>query len=336
VSAAGHLRELIAVLRQRCAPIRDAELDEIRERLDNAPSKELPRTIVDTARDLLEVAERMREDLTDFVLGKWTENDAHRWVRRKAMDMEHWVIFEMFAPGTIEKSYREWLQVDATNSLKPLVSRLVKALSSPSPVSPFPPSDNLLPPPLMFSAHDLLKLQNSLQALAIVASLRSLIRPTATEFPWLSRVWTLLELEAEKDVWEDADTKLINLEDELVQAAGLTGNPEAENRLREAVQHTLRKDSPVFLLLLSRLSTALQSRLTEEPGQPPQVPTQLRSGRKPVINITKNDEEPEERELLIKGFEDPILKEGIKNVVKKTRQAIAWIEECWGRFLDNV
>ncbi|KIJ39506.1 hypothetical protein M422DRAFT_32746 [Sphaerobolus stellatus SS14] len=339
VSAAGHLRELVGVLRERCAPTRDAELDELMGRLKDVPSVDLPRAYVDVVKGILHIAEKMKEDMTDFVLGTWTESDAKAWVKQKAMDMEHLAVFELFSSKAVRDSFREWLGPETPINKKTLASRVIKAIGSQSPVSPFPPSDNLLPPPLMFSSHDFLRIQNLSQAIAIVASLRSLVRPTHdNDYPWLSRVWTLLEIEADKDIWEPAETKLINLEDEVIQAASLNHDSEAQSRLRDAVQRTLRKDSPVFLLLMSRLLAGLEARLAEEDPPPSQIPIQMRTGRKLQINTQNDakDAEHKERELIVKGFEDPILKEALRKVLGKIRIAIAWIEESWGDFLEEV
>lgn len=333
-SAARHFRELLSILRERCAPIRDAELDDLGQRLEEPSLQELPKACVDVVKGILRLADHMKEDLAGFVLGTRTENEARLWIKRKAINLERQLVFEMFPPSLIRKSYHEWLGQVSQEVNKP-VARLVKAIGSSIPVSPFPPSENLLPPPLMFSAFDLLKLQNLLQALVILASLRSLVRVSPERgSTWMSRIWTLLEIEVEKDAWEPVETRLINLEDEVVQAAGITGTSEDESRLRDAVQRSLRMDSPVFLLLRSRLLTSLQERLMEAvPLDPVQVPMRLKTGRSPGIETHYDEDKLQERDLNVKGFDDPIMKLGIKKVVNRMRSSLAWVEECWSEHL---
>ncbi|KAF8514531.1 hypothetical protein JB92DRAFT_3096186 [Gautieria morchelliformis] len=125
----------------------------------------------------------------------------------------------------------------------------MKALGSSESVSPFPPSNNLLPHTFIFTTFDVLHMQNLLQALVIAASLRSLMRPVNPASDWLSRIWTLLEMEVQKGGTEPAETKLLHLEDEVVQAAISPGDSDSSDRLRESVRRILRPQDPVFMLL---------------------------------------------------------------------------------------
>ena len=332
-SAAGDLRVLLSVLRERCAPVRDAELDDLFRHLGDPSLNELPKACIATIRGIFNVADRMKDDLADFVIGTWTEQDARRWIKHEAIEHERRAVLGMFPLQMIKSLHGEWVGLGSEESNRANVTRLIKALGSRAPVSPFPPSGNLLPPPFIFTAFDVLYVQNLLQALVITASLRSLVHSVNPTSDWLSRIWTLLEMEIQKSGFEPPETKLLNLEDEVVQIAKSPEDPDAEVRLREAVRRTLRPHDPVFILLQSRLLNALQTRLVEEETTLSiQVPMQMRSGRGTHMD-TESDEQLQERELLVKGFEDPVLKEKLKVLVILVRQCLAWMEEVWGVFL---
>ena len=332
-SAAGHLRDLLSVLRERCAPVRDAELDELLKLLDDPPFHELPKVCITTIRGIFDVAERMKDDLADFVIGTWTEQDARLWVKRKAIEGERRVVLEMFSTQMIKTLYYEWLGPGSEQNTRTVVTRLIKALGSSESVSSFPPSNNLLPPPFIFTVFDLLHIQNMIQALVIVASLRSLVRSTDSSSDWLFRVWTLLEMEVQKGGTEPVETKLLNLEDEVVRAANTLEHLGSEDRLREAVRRVLRPQDPVFLLLQTRLLSAIQARLLDA-GRghlSAQVPARMRSGLGQLELV--NGEQPHEQELLVKGFEATVLKQNIKVLIVMVKECLVWVEDAWRGFV---
>ena len=330
-SASSHLRTLLSVLRERCAPLRDTELDALISRLEDPPPADLPKACVETVQGIFGVADKMKADLADFVVGTWTEQDARRWIRRESIERERSVVLQMFSVQMVKDSYHEWLGSSSEAGTLSVVARLIKALSSSDPVSPFPPSDNMLPPQFIFIAFDLLKIQNLLQALVIAASLRSLVRPVDNpDANWLSRVWALLEMEVERGGSEAAETKLLNLEDEVVQAAKSPEDVGSEGRLREAVRRTLRPQDPVFVLLQSRLLSAIRERLMERPDvqTPAQMPARIRSGRAGVP-VIERDAEDKETELVVKGFEDPVLRQNVTKVLGSIKVCLKWVEDGW-------
>lgn len=92
------------------------------------------------------------------------------------------------------------------------------------------PTANALPPLFLFTAADLLRLQNRLQALVIAAVLRTLVplqpknttTPTSRESsaeqkPFTMRVLTLLMSEVDEDASDAGMTKLAHLADEVVR-----------------------------------------------------------------------------------------------------------------------
>jgi hypothetical protein len=211
-----HLREVVASLRERCAPVRDQELDSLLHTLDNPPLRSsrpiaLATLVADTVKSILRISEVMKDDLSQFVLGNMTERQLQSVVSKQAKTRERHIILDIWKPNQIEHGWQRWLEsycpsfqvsgVPAELQFKWVV-RLVQALGSSTPVScklptktlsttspgprvaelpnSSPPSiDNSLPPIFFFSVPALLEIQNYVQALVICASLRSLIRPVS-------------------------------------------------------------------------------------------------------------------------------------------------------------
>ncbi|GJJ06572.1 hypothetical protein Clacol_000765 [Clathrus columnatus] len=326
-SASVHLKELLSVLWERCAPIRDEEFDRLINRL-NVSNEELPRACVEVVRGILHMSDLMKNDMADFIIGTWTEQDALSWLRQQAIDRERTSILKMFTLSKVKELYQIWLsETDPEGSL---VRRLIQALGSNQPVSPFPPSMNLLPPPLMYFAFDFFRIQNLLQALVISAALRSLAHRHLKENTndWLGRIWALLESGIKHDFQSIPDdtieTRLINLEDEVVNVSGV--KDDEEQSLREAVRRTLRVDDPVFKLLKKRLLDGIENRLSIQPS-PSRVLDLLRSGKTNLLSL----KEPEivEEELVVKGFEEPILMSNIREVILSLRRNLDWFNETW-------
>ncbi|KAJ3568389.1 hypothetical protein NP233_g5746 [Leucocoprinus birnbaumii] len=232
------------------------------------------------------------------------------------------------------------------------------------------PPGNVLPPQLFFSSASLYKLQDFLQAVVIAAALRSLTRlppPASTTSTsstnagaqeFMKRIWVLLE--AELDVQQhregtgsDDSLKLINLEDEVVRARQLVAalEPKEEQKLRKAVRRTLQTSDPAFALLQKRLIDALLKSVTA--GLPSRnavvVPGLLKAGRsshgsstagKRLKLMISDDEVAGMREIVspnivglippIKGFEDPVLSNAIKDGLTQLSKIIGWTENVWG------
>lgn len=74
-----HLREILATLRERCAPARDAYIDQLILKVDEpnqlASNAQLAELVVDVTRSILELTEVMKDDLSQFVLGEMDEKD---------------------------------------------------------------------------------------------------------------------------------------------------------------------------------------------------------------------------------------------------------------------
>ncbi|KZT26777.1 hypothetical protein NEOLEDRAFT_1062218 [Neolentinus lepideus HHB14362 ss-1] len=218
---------------------------------------------------------------------------------------------------------------------------------------------NVLPPPLFFCGPSLLYIQNFLQALVIAAALRSLTRlapfppkpsDASSSLPmnvsFMDRVWTLLKAEIDGEEGS-GDTKLINLADEVLRARKSTGDTlEAaeEEKLRAAVGRTLQIHDPVYILLQKRLLSTVSARLLQtSQSPPPLVPAHLQSGRERpgkrsrliIDDETEERERTPEGEVIIKGFEDPVLVKAIGEVLARLRSIVEWTRDIWSDFTDR-
>ena len=210
-----HLREVLASLRQRCAPVRDPEITVLEQTLDDPPIRSsrpvaLATLVAETIKNILRLSEIMKDDLSQFVLGSMTEQQLRSVVAKQAKTTEREIVTDIWHRDSIRQAWASWLdtvQLPAhlsSISVEPCflwIVRTVQVLGSSSPVScPLPsrtvqisptassgrdsneasessPSNvNTLPPVFFFSAPTLLKIQNYLQALVIAASLRILTR----------------------------------------------------------------------------------------------------------------------------------------------------------------
>lgn len=252
-----HLSEAIAALRERCAPVHDTLLDSLKEKLasvsSNASTADLARLIVDVVKSILELADLMKDDLSQFVLGSMSEKQLRGMIISEAKGSERRLILELWSVPNIQASWDAWMAdfrhdmfPSSESSRRAWILRLLQGLSSTTPVScPLPTvqansSDqstenfsqphpgNTLPPPFFFTCQALIYIQNYLQALVITASLRSLVRlpvkpnhaappssaPPDSSPSFMERIWTLLKTEIDT---EANDIKIINLADEVVQ-----------------------------------------------------------------------------------------------------------------------
>ncbi|KAM5543203.1 hypothetical protein V8D89_003077 [Ganoderma adspersum] len=255
-----HLRDMLVTLRSRASPVRDAHIDTLLQALDESNQFALPedlaRLVVHTARSILELADVMKEDLSQFVLGSMEERDLKVVITQQAMLGEKALILQLWPPSRVEPEWKTWLnELDASTfpgaeAVQPTrrrwVYRLVQALGTnsavacplpttripgtdtpepPEPEPEFEASPNTLPPPFFVTTPALLAAQNYLQALVITASLRSLVRLPARPASassgdrspdFMERIWTLLKSSADEESGAES-TKIVNLADEVVR-----------------------------------------------------------------------------------------------------------------------
>ncbi|THH32288.1 hypothetical protein EUX98_g1902 [Antrodiella citrinella] len=319
-SAITHLREILASLKERCAPVRDPIIDAVLEKLEDPPMNELPRIVIETVRDTLKVAETMKEDLSQFVMGNMDEAQLHEIIRGLAQTREHELVISLWGSDEISGIWIKWMAtLNETSSIVQLpppprrrwVLRLIQSLGQNVTVTCnilVTPSAtegstravplNELPPSLFLLSPTLLNIQNYLQASVIAATLRSLVRlpphpqTSKPEMPspaedFMQRVWTFLSEEIDQG---SGETKLINLADEIVRVrrhiSPSTVQEDEEKRLREAVDRTLQPTDPVYQLLQRRLLQAVAERLVAPLSTvppPAQTVPALHSGRGPRV-----------------------------------------------------
>jgi hypothetical protein len=220
---------------------------------------------------------------------------------------------------------------------------------------------NQLPPQFLFSAPALLYIQNLIQAIVIAASLRSLTRlhpvlrsrDQEPQYDFMNQIWVLLKAEIDSNAIDttNGETKIINLADEVIRARTLSsGKPEPgeEAQLRAAVERTLRPQDPVFLLLLRRLMGAIEARLlsniTEkqakrtfpESMQTGRNPDQDRNTKRPKLSFPERPAYPSPKNAsstvitpVVRGFEDPVLRNALEEVVLKLDSCVDWVEFVW-------
>ncbi|KAG8743015.1 hypothetical protein FRC10_000525 [Ceratobasidium sp. 414] len=343
-TAVHDVQQLAAGLRERCAPVRDGALIAIQQTLDKASSS----SIVDAAESIIQLAELMRSDLNDYVLQNASEEDAKRWLRTQARTKEREVALQV--SGTQEKlvqSWKDYLHVQTTSvSWTLLARRLLETVSS-STVALFLPPDvrtaapqnqNIVPPQLMLSVDSLVKGQDLIQAIVIVASLRSLI-PISSDFT--SRIWALVESAiTDPGSSSEPQLKLINLQDEVIEAyrTSYTAHapphtPIPDETLRATVSRTLRTEDPVFRLLQKRLVSALETELVHPASAV--APMVMRTGRELEMNSgTSSGHQTELTRISAKGFEDHALDEPIKQLLGCIQRTLGWIIFCWDDFVS--
>ena len=350
LTAINYSHEILVSLRKRCAPARDASIDALLASLADPPTHllELATFVIETIQSLLTLAEAMKDDLSQFVLGSMGEVQLAATIADQARLQERALVLDLWRDSVIQEETATWLAglsqpyaLTVAPTSRKWVLRLVQALGATDPVTcPLPtksvtpediappPVPNILPPPFFFSTPELFYIQNFLQALVIAAALRALL-PGSVSPPedLMYRIWTLLLASVNEENGSE-DSRLINLADELVRASSLVDDEAA--KLRAAVERTVRASDPVFLLLQRRLLSTLAERLAVAPIVPvhrKDAPTEMRTGKRSTVNVT--EERTEATAVDVKGFGDPVLAGAIQEGLTKLQTVVRWIESIW-------
>ncbi|KAF7361821.1 hypothetical protein MVEN_00526400 [Mycena venus] len=346
------LKEILVALRQRAAP---------------STTSQLARLVINTMKSIMALADTMKADLNQFVLGSMTETQLRDIVVQQAAKREKEVVLDIWGDsgkdGTerVQTLWQTWVdELEGERPSEPRdiwIRRLVQSLGSTKAVSCTMPDlneelahdHNRLPPQFFFAAPRLLYAQNYLQALVVAASLRSLTRlPPLSQsdsrgHDFMDRIWTLLKAEIDEEDASASTTKIINFADEVVRARRLVSVPDEreEAQLRAAVDRTLQYGDPVFLLLQKRLLAALADQLCRPRVTPDGVvnhaPERMQTGR--TLGNGRADKRPRleadaEHSLAVamtpvKGFEDPVLVHGINEILTKVHKHIRWVDNVW-------
>lgn len=188
-------------------------MDALLGRLDESSSSitsSTPRLVIDTIRSILKLAEVMKDDLSQFVLGTMGEGQLKAAILEQAIDREREMVSEVWKSEEIEKEWSTWMKgssqdaaVDGEGQVvrKQYLERLMQALRGPTPVfcslptiptstptgeqqqetSNEPHNPTRLPPIFFFSIPDLVFIQNFLQTIVITACLRILLPHQSTD-----------------------------------------------------------------------------------------------------------------------------------------------------------
>ncbi|KAJ6587007.1 hypothetical protein DFH09DRAFT_242109 [Mycena vulgaris] len=298
------------------------------------------------------VVQQARKREKELVLDIWGDSEHDGKERIQAL-WRTWVD-ELEEQQASEVQPRDrWIRrlVQSLGSTKAISCTIPDLVSKAEPL-PDNTAGNQLPPHFFFVAPRLLYAQNYLQALVVAASLRSLTRlpPSAQSdsagHDFMERVWTLLKGELDEENPPETGTKILNFADEVVRARRLVSSPDEheETQLRAAVDRTLQYGDPVFLLLQKRLLVTLADQLCElksrpnvESFQPPRMQTGRtlgteRAGKRPRLISDVEDARFAPLTLektRVKGFEDPVLVDGISDVLRKVHQHIDWVDVMW-------
>ncbi len=165
----------------------------------------------------------------------------------------------------------------------------------------------------------------------------------------MSRIWSLLSGEIDRGGHSVAETKLVNLEDEVVQVARthISGNggptpcqhlsSAEEERIRQRVRRIIRTEDPVFKLLMNRAVDAISQHIYALPdtsnARHPVAPWHLRTGRS-VGSVIANDHTAVMHDYLtslpvVKGFEHQTLIGALEEATREVMDCIVWVEEVW-------
>ena len=334
----------------------------------------------------------MRNDYSNAVLATASEQELAEMVATMAETQERGLVLQLWqSKEEMQKAWARWMDgyhpAESTAQVQPeqlWILKLVESLGKPQTVAsqlispslphettsgldgvegntrraPEPP--NMLPPQFVFSGPALFRIQNSIQALTIAASLKSLVptlRPAATppvpsqsrvgdpmspiNQEFTERIWALLETEIGTADDGPSETKIINLADEVVIAhrsalpPDTTLDPHLEQRLRGAVDRILRINDPVFILLQKRLLVALSAAVLSPPVTEEHASVRMRSGRPwPRRGPTSPSPSPphtvqSEVVIVAKGFEDPVIAKQCSLVASMLRRTVEWVERVW-------
>lgn len=346
------MRSLVAGLRERCAPIRDEALISAQHTL----SMSSPSSIVSAAQSIIQIAELMHKDLNDFILTNASEEDAMQWVKTQARLKEREVALRLSeTQERLTLDWEEYLGVNIASVSSSLITRRLLETVSSSHAAIFIPRDthtpaeatlNRVPVQLMLSIDSLHRAQDLIQAIVIVGSLRSLVPLSGGPGElFTSRVWTLVEtaLAGPTSSPSESDVKLINLQDEVVEAyrvayssttSSHTSMMAPDERLRATVTRTLRTEDPVFRLLQKRLISALEAELLHPTTRNNVAPVTMRTGQRlgDANDDAPHDSAPHAR-LRVKGFEDAILDEPMGRILRDIERIIQWVLFCWDEFV---
>lgn len=143
------LKEIVAALRERCAPVRDEAVDNLARSLENLPPAsaeshtELAQFVLDSMKNILQFAEDMRRDLNTFVLGAMSESQLKGGLTRDVKKRERDLVVKVWGQENVRRAWREWVSqlAEECDGETKWLKRLFLALGNDKPVySHIPPT----------------------------------------------------------------------------------------------------------------------------------------------------------------------------------------------------
>jgi hypothetical protein len=377
------LKRLVNILGQLCAPLRDPEIRQLvatLNRLLDEPEPNGVPELVSASRSIIKLSEEMKGDLSEFKRSASfaTLQSSHdpdglltTTVRAEAIRHEREAVLASWGGAKeVKEATRAWMAEKLSRPVpditretlgEAIVSTLFEdravALPNPPPAPVGPETAatteaNVLPPVLYVDASAIFSIQNRIQAACVLACLHALAR--ATSSAWVERVASLLDAETDGSLprttmGQDSGTRLDNIADELVRAAGDEAGEEEKTRLREGVRRIVRYEDPVFRLLKKRLGDALVGWLRRDEGDavvPPSanaVPSSMATGRlAPPSSVSRaKTSSPVPEEVVVKlgpvkGFDGsgPV-RAKVGDIGKRTKAVLDWSWEVWREVLGD-
>jgi len=298
----------------------------------------------------------MKQDMIAFASSRWRESDVRLWLRAEATVHEKAAILALSNAASsdaasVQRLWGIWLsgQPPRDSILAQWVSRLTLAIGQNTPVQIQLNADDaqtngmqphVLPPHFAFTTGEVVRVQNLVQALVVVAALLALVpgrsgvttpsSDTASSEPvsLSSRLWVLLSTEIDPD--SGGGTTLTDLRAEIQRA-----NPQADHK---TIDRILRYEDPVFALLQKRILAALESSVPAAVQhyrvQRAAAPLRLLSGRGRGANASDNaatlDATVPVEVPVVKGLEDETLRKGVASCAQELARAVLWITDVWG------
>ncbi|CDZ96555.1 T-complex 11 [Phaffia rhodozyma] len=334
--------------------------------------KDATKTVLAVMQGVLDLAELMKSDLTSFQLLAVPPSAIPSLIRAAAQTNERTEIISLLPLDQIRSTFSTWtgpntwtktlLKVITSSEpialpalpLPPAISsssaQSSNGLSSSEPrVAPAPAHQ--LPVIFVGVSQTLFRLQNQIQALVITACLMALLpasnkqppapsgSASASETPSPSPARSIsaktfdLLLSDLVTPSSAAHTSLSDIHALLLSSYPTPPDELTSKNLRSAIDRVLRTEDPVWGLLLSRLTLAVE--LCLEPplavgGSSTGLVSIMRTGREVVQPSGENHVRSEEKERIeVKGFEGEALERGIKDLVGSLERVKGWVEQVW-------
>jgi hypothetical protein len=282
------LGNLVDLLGKLCAPVRDTSVKAASDRISGCRELLSLQGATSKAEDAVQAAkasvytlvQEMQQDMKAFKAGYTAvskgEGELREEMRSEAMKRERQAVTELYGEDIMSRLASWCGASQASLSRNQVAIRLTQllfhhqALTVPDPAMSrqMQPSD--LPPIFLLAAKHLFRMQNRLQAIAVLATLSTLVPGTSSNADWAHRVWTLLDYETDTPESASEHTKVANISDEILLAIDSKADLDATRRdkIRRQVESMLSFEDPVFKLLRNRLEATIKAGVTGEGNAP--------------------------------------------------------------------